>query len=74
MAKILTRQQYEELQEAYETDDQAFVEKLEEYTGIIRKSYTAYNYYDAAENYIGCSEEFDLDTILEKAFVEVAND
>ncbi|MBQ3193772.1 MAG: hypothetical protein IJB59_09425 [Oscillospiraceae bacterium] len=37
MAKI-TMQQYEELKEAYETDDQQFAEKLEEYTGITRRA------------------------------------
>lgn len=73
MAKI-TQAQYEELQEAYDLDDQQFVEKLEEYTGITRKSYTAYNYYDYHDNYIGCSEQFDLDTLLENAYVEVMED
>ena len=70
MAKI-TAEQYEELQEAYDTDDQVFVEKLEAYTGIVRKSYIAYNYFDAHGNYIGCSEDFDLDALLEDAYVEV---
>ena len=73
MLKI-TKQQYEEIEEAYEIDDQQFVEKLEEYTGITRKSYTAYNYFDCHGNYIGCSEEFDLDNILENAYVEVTED
>ena len=70
MANI-TVDQYDELQEAYDFDDQQFIEKLEEYTGITRKAYTAYNYYDCHGNYVGCSEEFDLDNILENAYVEV---
>ena len=73
MAKI-SRQQYEQLEEAYDLDDQQFVEKLEEYTGITRKPYTAHNYFDRHGNYIGCSEDFDLDTLLENAYVEVAED
>lgn len=73
MAKI-TAEQYEELQEAYDRDDQEFVEKLEAYTGITRKSYTAYNYFDCHGNYIGCSEHFDLDGLLLNAYVEVAED
>lgn len=69
MAKI-TKQQFDELQEAYETDDQKFVEKLEEYTGITRKSYTAYDYYSGGD-YVGNSENFELYDILRSAFVEV---
>ena len=72
MAKI-TSEQYEELQEAYDTDDQMFVEKLEAYTGIVRKPYIAHNYFDVHGNYIGCSEDFDLDTLLENAYMEVAD-
>ena len=49
MAKI-TAEQYEELQEAYDTDDQMFVEKLEAYTGIVRKPYIAHNYFDVHGN------------------------
>ena len=70
MAKI-TKQQFDELQEAYEIDEQEFVEKLEEYTGITRRSYTAYNYYDCAGDYLGSSENFDLYDILRSAYVEV---
>ena len=71
MARTITARQLEELQEAYDMDDQAFVDKLEEYTGIVRKPYTAHNYFDANGNYVGCSEEFDLNEVLENAFVEV---
>ena len=70
MAKI-TAKQYDEMQEAYDMDDQQFVEKLEEYTGITRKPYIAYNYFDCHGNYIGCSEDSDLDRLLENAYVEV---
>ena len=74
MAKI-TAQQYEEIQDAYDDDnDQVFEEKLQEYTGIIRNPYTAYSYYDCHGNYVGCSDDFDLDAILENAYVEVDED
>lgn len=69
MMKI-TRQQFNELQEAYEVDEQEFVEKLEEYTGITRRSYIAYNYYSGGD-YVGNSEDFDLYDILRSAYVEV---
>lgn len=70
MARI-TAEQYEELVEAYDFDEQQFVEKLEEYTGITRKPYTAHNYFDCNGNYIGCSEGFSLDMLLENAYVKV---
>lgn len=73
MRKI-TAEQYDELQEAYDIDEQKFAEKLEEYTGIVRKSYTAYNYYDLHGNYIGCSESFNLGDLLDMAYVEVVDD
>lgn len=69
MAKI-TRAQYEEILDAYATDDQLFVEKLEEYTGITRKSYTAYNYFCGGD-YCGDSERNDIEEILRMAYVEV---
>lgn len=72
MARTITARQLAELKEAYEClDDQQFIEKLEAYTGIVRKPYTAHNYFDANGNYVGCSEEFNLDEVLENAFVEV---
>lgn len=70
----ITKQQYDELVDAYEFDEQEFIEKLEEYTGITRRSYTAYDYYSGCDNYIGNSEDFDLDDILRKAYVEVVED
>ena len=70
MTKI-TAEQHVELEELYDIDEQRFVVKLEEYTGITRKSYTAYNYFDCHGNYIGCSEDFDLDRLLEGAYVKV---
>lgn len=74
MRKI-TNSQYEELEEAYEImGDQQFFEKLEEYTGITAKPYIAYIFYDCNDNYICNSEELDLDTLLENAYVEVVED
>ena len=70
MAKI-TRQQYKEIKEAYETDDQQFLEKLEEYTGITREPYTSYNYFCGGD-YVGNSDNNTLDEILRYAYVEVA--
>jgi hypothetical protein len=72
MAKI-TKQQYEELAYAYCFDEQQFVKKLEEYTGITRKAYTAYDYYCGGD-YVGGSENHTLADILRNAYVEVTED
>lgn len=69
MAKI-TKAQYEEIIEAYHFNDQLFIEKLEEYTGITRKSYTAYSYFSGGD-YVGDSEINTIDEILRAAYVEV---
>lgn len=44
---------------------------LKKWTGIQAKPYTGYAYYDAAGNYVGDSNEFDLDDLLKSAYVEV---
>ena len=75
MAGKITRAQYEDLVDAYEFEsDQVFIEKLEEYTGIRQVPYTAYSYFDANNNYVGCSDDFDLRDILENAYIEVVDD
>ena len=73
MAKI-TAEQRRELEYAHDVDDEVFVEKLEEYTGITRKWRVEHDYYSENGDYVGCSEDFDLDTLLENAYVEVIDD
>lgn len=73
MAKI-TKQQYDELKEAYACDDQQFAEKLEEYTGITRRAYVAYDYFDFGGDYVGNSVTNDLDDILRMGYVRVTED
>ena len=74
MPDKITYKQLKELQEVYHLDEQRFVELLEEYTGITRKSYTAYNYYDDAGNYVGNSEDFDLLDIIDNAYIEISDE
>ena len=71
MDRTITADQYEELTEAHEIDDQKFKELLEEYTGIEMKSYTAHMFYDEHGNYLGDDYNFDLDSILANAWIEV---
>ena len=74
MAKKITKSQYEEIQDAYEDGFQELNQILAEHTGIIAHAYTAYNYFDVNDNYVGNSDEFDLDVLLEAAYIEVEED
>lgn len=74
IADEITNKQFKELQEAYEIlDDQQFEEKLEAYTGITRKPYTSYSYYDAQGDYVGDSNDFDLLDIISNAGIEIVD-
>lgn len=47
--------------------------ELERYTGIKARPYTAYQYFDDAENYIGNSDN-SLEELLESAYIGVIGD
>lgn len=73
--KTITAEQFDELSCSNSTwtyDD--FLKKLEEYTGIEARSYTAYQFFDAAGDFIGNSDEIALEELLEKAGIEVTDD
>ena len=74
MAKKITKSQYEEIQDAYEEGFRELHMVLAEHTGIVAYSYEAYTYYDVNDNYVGNSEDFDLDELLENAYIEVIDD
>lgn len=71
MAEYITKNQLLELKEAPIFGIQEFHKLLEEYTGIVANSYTAYLYYDNAGNYIGDGENSSLQDLLNAAYVEV---
>ena len=75
MADFITKAQYEELKDIYNSGYTAeFHKLLEEYTGVEARPYTAYSYYSANRDYIGDSDEIDLDELLLAAYVEVRDD
>ena len=74
MAGKITKSQYDEIQDAYEEGFWELHQVLAEHTGIVAYSYDAYTYYDANGNYVGNSEDFDLDFLLENAYIEVVED
>lgn len=74
MADFITRTQYDEIAStSFCNGRNGFHELLKKYTGIEARPYTAYQYYDAAGNYVGDSNEDGLDELLQAAYVEVQN-
>lgn len=70
MNKYITKQQYQEIKDsAYDTD--VFHNKLQEYTGITARPYFAYQYLDDDGDFIGDSDNDNLDDLLRAAFIEV---
>lgn len=72
MLDKITREQLEDLSDAFDFGTFfEFHEILEEYTGIVAKPYTAYQYFDEFGDYIGDSNDFELLDLLRNARVEV---
>lgn len=71
MDKLITKKQYEEMEDAAVSGVEEAHALLEKYAGIQARAYTAYNYYDENDNFLANSDETDLEDLLEKANVEV---
>ena len=75
MVDKISREQYKELCHSKMWDSQEdFNKKLEETTGIVAKRYVAYQYFDSADNYIGCSENHTVKDLIINAFIEIEGD
>lgn len=75
MAEYITRAQYNDIESTvFLGDRQAFNARLLKHTAIVSRPYTAYSYYDAAGNYLGDSNDADLDGLLFAAYIEVKDD
>ena len=71
MARTITAAQFDELSTAEYGE---YLKTLEEYTGIEARPYTAYQFFDAAGNFLANSDETCLEDLLEKAGIEVIED
>jgi hypothetical protein len=68
----ITKEQLEDLEDTRQYGRRIdFHRLLEETTGIRAESYTAFQYYDAAGNFIGDSDNYTLSDLLENAYIEV---
>lgn len=72
MIDKITREQLEDLSDAFDFGTPSeFHEILVEYTGIVAKPYTAYQYFNEFGDYIGDSNDFELLDLLQNARIEV---
>lgn len=69
----ITKSQLKEIEEAGCYSIREYHEKLKEYVGIDAEPYEVYQYFDAAGNYIGNSDD-SLEGLLESAYIEVIDD
>ncbi len=68
----ITREQYEDIEDARQFGTrEEFHHLLEKYTGIEARPYTAYQYFDGADNYVGDSNEDTVKEILDRAYIRV---
>lgn len=67
----ITIEQLEELREAESISRLDFNGLLEDYTGIKAIPYTAFYYEDSAGNWVGDSDNCEVNDILRNAYIEV---
>lgn len=72
MPNEITKEQLEELKDVLSIDGRVkFNNLLEELTGIEARPYTAFDYYDGADNYVGDSSNYTVKELLESAYISV---
>ena len=72
MVNKITREQFDEIEEAYFLNDRETAYAwLEEYADIEAKPFTAWEFYDAAGNYLGDSINYSFKDLLENAYIDV---
>lgn len=75
MRNTITREQLEEIEEALSCSDrETAYGMLKEYTGIEARPYTAWAFYDEADNYVGDSDNDAISDLLDKAYIAVVEE
>ena len=75
MSRTITREQLEEIEDALDCFDKgAAYTLLKKYTGIEARPYTAYMFYDEADNFVGDSDNYDLRDLLDNAYIKVVEE
>ena len=71
MPEKITESQFDELVEVINTNPEKFIDLMYQYTGIVAKQCTAYQFFDAAGNFLGDNWDDSLFDILDAAEIEV---
>ena len=75
MCETITREQLEEIEDALDCFDRgAAFSLLKKYTGIEARPYTAYLFYDEADNFVGDSENYNIRDLLNNAYIKVVEE
>lgn len=72
MPKTITRDQLEDIEDAYSCSDRnSAYALLKKYTGIEARPYTAFSFYDESDNYVGDSNNDTIRDLLDNAYISV---
>lgn len=72
MAKAITEEQLEDIEDAiFCSDKGAAYALLKKYTGIEARPYTAFEFYDEADNWVGDSDHYTIRDLLDNACIKV---
>lgn len=72
MRNTITREQLKEIEDALSCSDrETAYEMLKEYTGIEARPYTAWAFYDEADNFVGDIDNDTIRDLLDKAYITV---
>jgi hypothetical protein len=72
MSNTITRAQLEEIEDAmFLHDRETAYALLKEYAGIEARPYTAWAFYDEADNFVGDSDNYNISDLLDNAYITV---
>lgn len=75
MAKTITKEQLEEIEDAIHCFDRgAAYALLKKYTGIEARPYTAFVFYDEADNFVGDSDNYTIRDLLDSAYITIVEE
>ena len=75
MDNTITKEQLAEIEDALSCSDrETAYGLLEEYTGIKAKPYTAWAFYDDADNWVGDSDNYTINDLLDNAYIKIVEE
>ena len=75
MNKTITKSQLREIEdEVFLHNREGAYSLLKEYTGIEARPYTAWSFYDEHDNYVGDSDNYSIQDLVENAYIDIVED